>query len=393
MSIIGFKERSRPPLGIREDGSKHGYRLFEFTATDDTATLAQMLAAASSPQRGDAHPDDSAATLRSFDKPYYIDEGIQTVILWKVHYDSRVQFDSDQGTIDALIRAGFRAVDREVPAIFDAFGRPNVNSAGDLIPGLKKLANDYVLYCTAPLATIPASLLGLNNTLNNSVLTIRGIDFQPGTLMLKNLDIPDTPDIDSDTGTGFWNVTYDIMHSPDGFYELHPNRGKHELVYQVKDGDGIFQDTTPADYEAEATAGNKRIQKRRIQTEDDQAAAEDVWLDAFGQAILKPQFTTTAIGTGGMTLRDKTLTLATGSFATDGSQDGATVAIVGAGQHGRILRTVITSVTDASNAEVEDLCCQAVSGADVYLPGVIAVRVINQPFADWATVPLPDNDP
>lgn len=393
MSVTGFKEQERRPLKQRQNGSWHGVRTFEFTASDDTATTDQLLAYAGAPTRGDAHPDKASCLLRTFE-PAYLAEGFQNVHVLKCRYDSETQFDPDDSTVNALVKAGFRSQDRQVPAVFDAFGMPNVNTAGDLIPGLVRLANEFVIPVTASLAAIPTYLLTLNNTLNDAAFTIRGIDFQPGTLMLKDVDISDTPDIDTETGTGFWTVTFNIVHNPDGFYELHPNRGKHELVYSVRDdADSAWEVTTPADYDAAPDDANRKIEKHRIRTSDDQAAGQDMWLDSRGQAMHNPSFVSTSIGNGSMLLRDFTLTLTSGTFPIDGSINGATVTIAGAGSHGRSLQTVIESVTDSTHAELADLCAQAVTSVAVYLPGVIAIRVINQPLADWASVPVPNNDP
>lgn len=393
MSVSSLKERERPPLKQRQNGSWHGKRTFEFTSTDDNSTTAMLLAFAGSPARGDAHPDKSSCLLRTFE-PAYIQEGFQNVHVLTCRYDSESQFDPDEGTTSALIKAGFRAQDRPVPAIFDGFGRPNVNTAGDLIPGLVRLANEFVILVTAPIATVPTYLLTLNNTLNDAVVTIRGIAFQPGTLMLKDVEVPDEPEFDPETRVGFWAVTFNIIHNPDGFYELHANRGKHELIYSVRtDSDSEWEATTPDDYDNAPDDANRKIGKHRIRTDDDQAAGEDFWLDTRGQAVQNPQFLTTSLGNGSMSLRSFTLTLTSGTFPTDGSVDGATVAIVGAGSHGRTLLTVIESVTDASTATIADLCAQAVTSVAVYLPGVIALRIVNQYPADWSSVPLPNNDP
>lgn len=397
MTILSMKERQRPPLKVRDNGTLHGKRTFEFVSDDDNTTLTDILAFAGFPSRGDAHPHHSAALLRTFE-PEFIQDDMQNVHILTCRYDSATQFDPDETTPDALIKAGFIAQDRPVPAIFDAYGRPNVNTAGDLIPGLVTLANEFVIPVTAPFATIPTYLLTLNNTLNNSHITFRGITFEAGTLMLKDVEIPDEPDTDPEDATGFWMVTYKIVHNPDGFYELHANRGKHELVYQVRvDTDSDWETTTPADYDLETDATLKQVVKHRIRTDDDQSAGEDVWLDSRGQAQLNPQFSTVQLGLGTMTLRSFNLSLKASPspevFPTDDSIIGATVAIVGAGTHGRILLTVIESVTDSKTAVLADLCGTAVTDAVVYLPGVIALRIVNQPLADWSSLPLPNNDP
>lgn len=387
-----MKEFERPPLTIREDGSLHGYRTFEFLSSDDTTTISDMLAYAGFPARGDAHPDHPAALLRDF-TPRAV-KGFHNLHILKCNYDTRLEFDTNELTTSALRKAGFRAQDRQVPALFDSWGRPNVNTAGDIIPGLVKVANEYVAPVTVKLAAVPVYLFTLNNTINSATVTFRGIDFPPGTLTLKNMEMADEPEVNPTTGVGHWVITYDIIHNPDGFYEIHPNKGKHELIYQTRaSSSDDWEDVTYAAYQAKTPASDKQIQKRRIRNDDEQAVADDLWLDAYGQAVRVPQIATDKIGTGNMTSGGATLVLATGSFNDDGSQDGASIAVIGAGPHGRPLHTLIATVTSTTQATLEDPASTTVTGNDVYLPGVIGIRIQNQPSADWSALPLPNNDP
>lgn len=392
MSIIHMIEMERPPLAIREDGSLHGKRTFEFLSSDHTTTIHDMLIFAGFPTRGDPHPDHAPALLRTFEPEAVA--GFHNLHILTCQYDTRLQFDDDESTQNALRKAGFRAQDRQVPAVFDAFGRPNVNTAGDLIPGLVMLANEYVAPVTVKLPAVPVYLFTLNNTLNDDTVTFRGIDFPAGTLMLKNIQMEDEPEFDPDTGVGHWVITFDVIHNPDGFYEIHPNKGKHELIYQTRlTANDDWEDVTPADYDTKTPTSDRQIVKRRIRGEDDQTIADDMWLDARGQAVRVPQITTTTIGNGSMTAGSATLTLSSGAFNTDGSHVGASIAVIGAGPHGRAHHTLIESVSSTTVAILKDKATQTVSSKAVYLPGVIGRRIINQPLADWSVVPLPNNDP
>lgn len=391
MAVVQMKECKRPPLKVRDDGTLHGTRSFEFLSDDDTTTISDLIAYAGFPARGDSHPDHPAALLRDFE-PELVD-GFHNLHILTCNYDSKQQFDENDNSTSALIKAGFRAQDRQVPAVFDAFGRPNVNTARDIIPGLVRVVNEYVAPVTVKLSTVPLYVFTLNNTLNAAAITFRGINFPPGTLMLKNMNMADSPEQATD-GTWYWVVTYDLIHNPDGFYEIHPNKGKHELVYQVRSGGSAdWEDSDPATYDSKSPISDRRIVKRRIRGDDDQAAADDVWLDARGRAVKVPTISTSILGTGTTTVDSKTLTLNTGSFQTDGSQDGASIAIVGAGPHGRTLHTLIDTVGSSSSATLIDAARTAVSASDVYLPGVIGLRIQNQPLADWTAVATPNNDP
>lgn len=394
MAISTFKECSRPPLGKREDGSLHGPRVFEVRSTDHTTTLTQILAHASCPAQTSQHPDEPAALLRTYDVEAV--EGFDDLHLLTCQYDSQNQPEEDDTPEEALIRAGFRAQDRQVPAFFDGFGRPNVNTAGDLIDGLVRVTNEYVIPVTAKLRTIPLYLFTLNNTINSGDLVFRGITFPAGTLLLKNMVAPDSPERDSNGGE-YWPLTFDIIHNPDGFYELHPNKGKHELVYQTRTSSSAeFQDDTYSNYDSKTPTTDRRIIKRRIETDEQQNIAGDIWLDRRGRAVKTVTLTTTAIApTGAMNAGGAVVTLSSSYLdtSTEDLHTGASIAVVGAGPHGRTLVTRIASVASATQATLDDSAATNVTTAQVYLPGIICRRVLNYRVADWSPVPLPNNDP
>lgn len=395
MSIATFIEQTRPPLKVREDGSQHGERVFEIRSSDDTTTMADILAHGSCPAKGSSHPDNSAALVRTLEADPV--DGFHDLHLLTCNYDTKSSDQDDEDDPDnALVKAGFRAQDVAKPAFVDAFGRPNVNTAGDLIPGLQRFANQWLMTVTMKLTTIPLYLFALNNTLNNANYVVRGITFPPGTLTLKNLNIPDEPETSPD-GTEYWPITFEIVHDPDGFYELHPNKGKHELVYQTRTGaSAAWTDDTYSNYSSKSPTTDRRIIKRRILTDEDQAAGGDIWLDSLGRAVRNPPITTAALGqTGTMLSGDHTLTLSGAFFDTsaDDEHQGASIAIVGAGPHGRTLVTRVSSVTSTTVAELDDAAATVVSGATVYLPGIIVLRIINQPLADWSSLPVANNDP
>ena len=394
MSIISFVECERVPLAVREDGSLHGERSFDIRSTDYLTTLTAIRAHITCPVKGSAHPDQVGCLLRSFDVERA--DGFHDLHQLTANYDTKSSEDSDEeDPTFALVKAGFRAQDKIVPSFFDAFARPNVNTAGDLIEGLTKFANEYVISVTVNRTYVPLWLFELNNTLNAGAVYFRGITFPAGTLLLKNITVPDAPEEGPD-GTKFWALTYELIHAPDGHYELHPNRGKHELIYQARTAsDKAWQDVTYTFYDAHTPTSDRQIIKRRIKTDDEKPVAADIWLDGLGRAVTVPTIATTSPAqTATMAAYSHDITMSGGVFtAGDEGSAGAAIAIQGAGPHGRWLQTRVDSVASTTSAALEDSAKVAVSGATVYFPGVTCIRVVNQPLADWSAVLLPDNDP
>lgn len=407
MSIISFKERERTPLSQREDYSVHGNRSFEVVSDNNTTTLTTIKAHGSCPAVGAAHPDNSAATLRYYEVEQ--PEGHEEYQILKCIYDSK-QTSDDDGVDDvstALVKAGFRAQDREVPAIFDGFGSPIINTAGDLLPGLTRFANEFIAPVTMRVTTYPTWLFALNNTLNDTAKTMRGIVFPPGTLLLKNVSAPDEPEVDAQ-GVGYWSVTFDIIHNPDGFFELHPNQGFNELVYQINPETDPgppavyadppnWEDATYADYDA-ADSAQRRVIKRRIRNHDGQGSSEPQWLDQYGRAVKILSLTGSSVGLAAIAQNSTTLTANSAVFDPT-THVGAAISIGGAGPHGRTLVTRIASISGTgaqTTCTLEDAASTAVVLGDsepIYLPGALCLRVVKQPVADWTSVVLPNNDP
>ena len=378
----------------RDDGSERApveYEVHIDPAAVTSTTIGDIVTQAGVPQRNAPHPENPAARCRR--RRMQRKGDLHHVVIVTCDFDTKSEtLEDDDDPLAHRTKGGIRGADKEKPAFFDAFGRPNVNTAGDLIPGLVRVENVLVFPCGRNFTTIPLWLFTLQNTLNDAALIIRGVSCPAGTCWLKNVESPDEPDTGND-GSQYWPVTWEIHHDPDGYYELHPNRGDNELRYQTRESSGDpWLDVSYATYQAKLPTTDRRVVKEPITSEQQQQLAGEMWLNPQGEAVRILNVETASVGTGAMTAESATLTI-TGATITAEQHTGAAISVAGAGPHGRRLVSIIEQVNASNQALLQDKAAETVSGADVYLPGALALKIVNQPLADWSSVPLPNNDP
>ena len=73
---------------------------------------------------------------------------------------------------------------------------------------------------------------------------------------------------------------------------------------------------------------------------------------------------------------------------------GALIRIEGAGLKGRFLECSLTRVASGGGSGyLSRDALETVSGADVYVSGVIVNEFLLEDVADWSSLPLPNNQP
>lgn len=372
-----------------EDGTETVVDVYEVLASDETQTIATILAASGIPAKNASHPERAAAICVS--RSATPAEDMLNVWTVTCNYTTRPRTYEDQDYDDQLVKGGIRSGSIEVPAFFDARGYPLINSAGDLYEGLTRKVRTRVFPVTYNSTTIPDFIFDRSDTINLAAVTIHGRTYAAGTCLLSDVQMPDEPARDK-SGNKYWPITYTITHNPLGYYILLPNKGPNELVYQTRSSSTAnWVDTTKALYDAKTPTTDRRIIKRPIANEEQQTLG-DIWLNADGQAEKVVTLQSSQLGTGTMAAGGTTLTLGSGAFDTT-KHVGALVRVVGAGPSGQVLQARIASIASSSVATLAIPAQSNATGVAVWLSGVIVNQFILEDFADWSGIPLPNNQP
>ncbi len=388
-----------------EDGHESCVDVWEVRTDSETETLTDVLAASGLPVYGDSHEEKANAFYNGDANG---DHDGEVLTLWYLNYRYSTKIKTrERGPFDEQrTKGGMKSGSKQVPAFYDARGYPLVNTAGDVYEGMTRKRRLRIFNCTHNFDDVPNWFFELADTINNAAVTILGQTYPIGTCMLTDIDMPDEPSRDNDENY-YWPVTFQIQHDPDGYFLMLPNKGLHELVYQTRpssSGDWVDWPTVPSSpaphavssdkpsYDAKTPTTDRRIIKRRIQTDEQQDVADNIWLNAYGQAVKVNSFTATQLGTGSMTDGSALLTLASGTLSAD-THTGALVRVQGAGPLGRWLDTRIDSVLSASTATLAASARTNSTGAAVWVSGAIVNYFVMEDLADWSDVPLPDNEP
>jgi hypothetical protein len=382
---------------IDPDGAQSLVDVWEIKSTSETETIANLLAASGLPAKGDAHDENAGAVCIDLDMDH--DDGVLNLWYLNAKYSTK-QTTREFGPYDSQrTKGGMKSASKQVPAFYDARGYPLVNTAGDLYEGLTRKRRLRVVNVTHNFDEIPNWFFELADTINSANVTIHGKVYPAGCCLLTDIDMPDEPTTD-EAGNDYWPVTYSIQIDPDGYFIVLPNKGLHEYVYQTRSTSTLPQpssdpwiDTTKAVYDAETTAAKKNKIKRRILTDEQQELAQDIWLNADGQARRVVALTPTQLGTGTITAGSTSLTLATGTLDA-AIHTGALIRFNGAGPLGRWLTTQIAAVTSPTTATLASKATTAVGTAKaIFVSGAIVNYFVMEDIADWSAVPLPNNQP
>jgi len=390
MAVSAVNELNRFEWEEGPEGDEEATIEYEVLLDSYNTSISTILAHASIPDRRSAHPENANAvcvsrSLRRLD-------GFDDIVIISAKFSTRPPVGEDNDDpLNMLIKGGIQSASREVPAYYDAFGQPLVNSAGDLYEGLTKKQRIRQYNVTANYAAIPNYLFDLAETLNSSAVTIHGKTYPAGSCYLSNVKMPDEPTTSKD-GVKYWPITFDVEANPSGYHIILPDKGLHELVYQKRTTTSDpWTDTTKTDYDSIGTANLKQIIKRRIQTTEQQDTAEPIWLDHNGQAVRVLSLTSSSLSGGAMTAGSATLTVSSG--LVEATHKGCLVIVPGAGPFGRKLEATITAVASSTSCTLSVKASTTVSGKSVYIPGARFKAFLLEDLADWSSVPLPNNEP
>ena len=379
----------RGEFQLAEDGSESVVDVWRVIATSETETLTSVLASSGLPQQDDSHPEKSAAIARTIDARQ--DDQVLTFWLVDVRYSTKITTRENAAYASQRTKGGMRSSRVEVPAFYDSRGYPLVNTAGDLYEGLGRPVRTRTVNVTHNATSIPNYIFGLSDTLNAAAVTILGTSYPALTCKLTDVNCPDEPSRDK-AGDLYYPVTYNIEINPCGWHILLPNKGPNELVYQTRTGSSAkWQDDTKTNYDNKTPTTDRQIIKRPIESEEQQALGGEIWLDEHGQATPVVSLTDTSIGTANMTAGSGAITMASGTLP---ETVGALVRVEGAGLKGAVLASNILSVASGGGSGfLSQDAMETVTGATVYVSGVIVNEFLLEDAADWSSLPLPNNQP
>jgi hypothetical protein len=382
------KLRTRGQYQLAEDGSTSVVDVYEVTATSESEAIATVVAATSLTQ-GDAHAEIAGAKLRELSATP--DETLHNVWTVEARYNSRQETRENTAYASQRTKGGMRSSSVEVPAFFDTYGYPLVNTAGDAYEGLGRKVRTRTVNVTHNATSIPNYIFNLSDTLNAAAVTILGTSYPAKTCKLTDVNCPDEPVSDKD-GDLYYPVTYNIEINPIGWHILLPNKGPNQLIYQTRTGASAdWSDDTKANYDSKSPTSDRRIVKRPIESEEQQNLGGEIWLDENGQAVTVTTLTATSIGTANMTAGSGAITMVTGTLP---EKVGSLIRVDGAGLKGRFLESNLLSIASGGGSGyLSRDALETVSGADVYVSGVIVNEFLLEDVADWSSLPLPNNQP
>jgi hypothetical protein len=382
------KLRTRGQYQLAEDGSTSVVDVYEVTATSESEAIATVVAATSLTQ-GDAHAEITGAKLRELSATP--DETLHNVWSVEARYNSRQETRENTAYASQRTKGGMRSSSVEVPAFFDTRGYPLVNTAGDVYEGLGRKVRTRTVNVTHNATSIPDYIFNLSDTINAAAVTILGTSYPAKTCKLTDVNCPDEPVADKD-GDLYYPVTYNVEINPIGWHILLPNKGPNQLIYQTRTGASAdWSDDTKANYDSKSPTTDRRVIKRPIESEEQQTLGGEIWLDQNGQATTVTSLTSTSIGTANMSAGSGAITMVTGTLP---ETPGALIRVAGAGLKGRYLETNLLSVAAGGGSGYTSRdALTAVTGAAVYVSGVIVNEFLLEDVADWSSLPLPNNQP
>ncbi len=252
------------------------------------------------------HPKDPAALVAEF-WPQRI-RGTNFHDL-QVRYSTDV--DVEQNPIGLPAQIEIDSVTRMIPALFDSDGNPIVNTAGDFFtdPPIERMTTDLVIKISknVPLA-LPDWPFTFPDSVNQDAVTIRGRQFDPGTLYFGAVRIGIEQNIPGSTnsvstlikGTPYTTIEFELNYRRQGWTMLIPNWGYFQLVPQ---SNSKTKEISAKRAQSLARSGNSRalykpimptmtgVTKQRIVIGPIGDYPErPVFLDIYGQAITNPTF-------------------------------------------------------------------------------------------------------
>jgi hypothetical protein len=209
------------------DGNTWTYKrewLVQTTSKSDRENV--VSGATGLPGYGDAHPAPIAAP--AYAKTINYQQIGNTPLGWHVEVTYTSERNRGDDPSDDEILVSFTSELYQEPVYQDIFGEAIINTAGDYFidPSPTITKSDLIAQIKANVSSVPTWVIGYQNAVNNSQVTIGGLAVPQGKAQIVRIDIGDRQKRNSTT---FYPMTTEVHISRRGF-RLHPlNAGFREL--------------------------------------------------------------------------------------------------------------------------------------------------------------------
>jgi hypothetical protein len=216
MAITGIDEiwkgetTSDQPDGAR-DYTRH-FRIYSDSVSESPVTVRMAMPSGT-------HPDDASAypikrTANRIDESRLVWEG-------QIDYEFKKQ-DPGEDPVSRAPRVKWTSSLVLVPVLRDLYGRPCVNSAGDYFdPPLETPRGRLIALVRFNASSPPVGLLSYNMAVNNSPISIDGVDIAAERAQVSGIDIGE---VEGDAPDEFREVTFQVecRDADDEGYDQYP---------------------------------------------------------------------------------------------------------------------------------------------------------------------------
>ena len=188
MTVIYHGEDHEARKGKNELGSRSYTRVFKLETTLKTEDVFDVGSHAYLPKIGDAYPRDAEAFCQSLE--------VQCVAGWKqwtVTAGYKVAEQSKEDPGDDSYKLSWSSEIYQEPVFKDADGDGVMNSAGDYFvdPPVQRDAVQLIAKIKQNYTTIPDVILSLQNTVNDSAITIGGLSIDERLARMTRVEVSD----------------------------------------------------------------------------------------------------------------------------------------------------------------------------------------------------------
>lgn len=155
-----------------------------------------------------------------------------------------------------------------IPTVFDADGKPMVNTAGELLIGEERRRTLWEIQVQKNVVRVPRWVKGFQNCTNQDAVRLDGETFAPETLLLDRLTIGE---VQQENNVRFRGLSMTLLFDEFTWVTERANRGFHELVTRRVILPGEF-------------FGSDRLTLVPIRDADGKMIDEPAFLDRRGQA-------------------------------------------------------------------------------------------------------------
>jgi hypothetical protein len=232
MPIVWIREDLREDQGITPD-NKEGTVYLTVRVSHYGDSIESLLLERPQYLPGQPHPNRPGLRVKSHDAKRDPKNGL----IWhvQVSYDTQPRRDREIHPLERPTKWSSGSNERRMPALEDAEGKPCVNTAGDLYddPPLERNRPTQIMKFRK---NVPASLPpwftgGFEGKINADTVFIRGLPFDPQTLLLEVLSLGEDQEEEYEgEDVLFAELSGELWFRPDGWKTRRPSIGWRERI-------------------------------------------------------------------------------------------------------------------------------------------------------------------